>query len=149
VREFDHPVGRGSVTLGPVSTVGLPLRHLRAAAAYAAAALGTYLAWFGWDQPARPQDFDSPPLYSMWQLIGVALTLLAIAAVATWLDHGRMALVVLPIVITGAAAVDGVTDAWFWQLNSLLTALGSVLVVFYAYVCTRMVRRGRVAQAPN
>jgi hypothetical protein len=108
--------------------------------------MGAYLAWFGWDQPARPQDFGSPPLYSIWQLIGVALTLLAIAAVATWLDHGRMAMVVLPTVITCATTVDGMAEAWFWQFNSLLAALGSVLVVFYAYVCTRTVRRGLVPQ---
>lgn len=109
--------------------------------------MGTYLAWIGWDKPVRPHDFGTPPTYSVWQVIGVALTLLAIAAVATWLGHGRMALLVVPVVFTSAVAVDGIADDWLWQFNALLTALGSSLVVFYAYVCTRTLQRGLATSA--
>ena len=138
---FARQLARVSVTLGPVNTVRLPWRALRAAAACTAAAVGTYLSWLGWDKPVGPSDFGTPHTYSLWQVIGVAVTLLAIAAVATWLGHGSMALLVVPVVFTSAAAIDGIADDWLWQFNALLTALGSSLVVFYAYVCTRMAQR--------
>ena len=129
-----------------MTTARLPIGPLRAAAACAAATLGTYLAWLGWDKPVRPHDFGTPPTYSLWQFIGVAVTLLVIAAGATWLGHGRMALLVVPVAFTAAVAIHGIADDWLWQYTALLTAFGSVLVVFYAYVCTRTVQRGLAQQ---
>lgn len=138
-----HPIVANLPHNGQVNLVTSRLGRARAAAVLATLAIGAYLVWFAWDQPVSPQGFDSPALHSGWQVVGAALTLVVLAAAATWLGQGRMALLVLPLMFTSAATVDALPDAWLWPLNTLGTALGSALVVLVAYVNVQTLKRGR------
>jgi len=109
--------------------------------------LVAYLGWLAWDQRQTripgTSSFEGP--YDPWQVIGLAVTLVLLAVVVTWVGRGWVAVVVIPVVLTVAwsidAAGDNSTDANLWPIGAAFLAVGSFLGVVVVYALTRLVKR--------
>jgi hypothetical protein len=94
--------------------------------------VAAYFAWLGWH--ADP--------YESWQVMGLALTLAAVAAIAGWRHSGRAvvgtATLVLTLTWAADAASEATEDADLWPVGMVLVfigaALGLSLVAFVALV---------------
>src|SRR4051812_7300887 len=83
----------------------------RAAVIIGVATLVDYLGWLAWDQhkDVHPDHVSGP--YQPWQVIGLVLVLILIAAIAGRRRYPWAATVVLPLVMTVCFSVDAATDA--------------------------------------
>lgn len=107
----------------------------------AGATLLAYLVWLGWDQPAARETVDSPRLFELWQIFGLAVCLALIAGYLIWRGLGIVPLVVIPVTLAVARAVDAMGDAVFWPLDALYAGHGGTLVVVFALALVRPLRR--------
>lgn len=105
-----------------------------ATATFAAAILTVlgYLGWLGWDQhkyrvPGTTQ-IEGP--YEPWQVVGLAVTLAAVAAVLAWRRMSVAATLTITVVLTLAWSVDAATettqDANLWPLGAGFLAVGTL-----------------------
>jgi len=109
--------------------------------------LVAFLGWLAWDQQKTripgTSNLDGP--YDPWQVIGLGVTLVLLAAALTWIGRGWIAVVVIPVVLTAAwsvdAAGDNSADANLWPIGAAFLGVGSFIGVFVVYALTRLVRR--------
>ena len=93
--------------------------------------VAAYLAFLGWGQQKEldPQTGTETGPYAAWQVMGVALVLAAVAAVAGWAGRGRLAVIVLTVVLTTVFAIDAATGAdadGLWPIGAGLVALAAL-----------------------
>jgi hypothetical protein len=101
-----------------------------------------YLAWLGWDQQRSP---DGTGLYEAWQVVGLALTLAAVAAVASWrsrdIAQSMVVAISMAVAVTGAASIDWATDttpdANLWMVGAILLFGGATLGLWIVAALTR------------
>ena len=101
-----------------------------------------YLAWLGWDQQRSP---DGTGLYEAWQVVGLALTLAAVAAVASWrsrdIAQSMVVAISMAVAVTVAASIDWATDttpdANFWMVGAILLFGGATLGLWIVAALTR------------
>ncbi len=116
---------------------------LGSAAVVAALTALANLGWLGWDQQKYrvpgTNRIEGP--YQSWQVIGLALTLVIVAAVAAWRGPARGTVVttltvtaVLTVVWSIDAATDKTPDANLWLVGSVFLAVGTLVGI--AVVCT-------------
>jgi hypothetical protein len=92
-----------------------------------------YLGWLGWhaDQHQVPGTNRIEGPYEPWQVVGLALTLAAIVAVATWLRHGLIPVVTVTAVLTVMWSFDAASqhtdDANIWPVGAFFVLVGSGL----------------------
>jgi hypothetical protein len=102
-----------------------------ATAAVSALSAACWFTWLEWDNESHVDSLSgavSGP-YQAWQVIGCAVSLLAIAAIATSLLPWIVPVVVMPVAF-GAAMVFSITPEEMtarWQLGALL-AVGEVFL---------------------
>ena len=109
--------------------------------------LVAYLGWLAWDQRKTripgSSTFEGP--YEPWQVIGLGVTLVVLAAAVTWVGRGWVAVAVIPVVLTVAWSVDAATesapDANLWPIGAAFLAVGSFIGILVVYALTELVRR--------
>ncbi|MGC5020862.1 hypothetical protein [Micromonospora sp. DT47] len=114
-------------------------RALLGALILAAATVGTWWAWLGWDTgyATDPETGATTGPYQPWQVAGCVLTLALLAAVAGWWLRPWLVAPVMTVAFTGAwAAHAAATDA------SGLWAVGAVMVLVGMGVGTTVVSAG-------
>lgn len=118
-----------------------------AAVSTAALTLLAYMAWVGWEHATPTPDLlASPHIYEDWQVAGLGATLALLAGVVTWTNDGRIALVVIPLVLTIAYVGDG-DDPWGLVLAPFVS-VATFLVVLAAYVNVWIVKRDTAVRRP-
>ncbi|GAA3242913.1 hypothetical protein [Streptomyces lavendulae] len=90
----------------------IPAPHLLSIPLQAAAAIAAWAAWLGWDQhrDVHPDGSETGP-YAAWQVIGLALTVLALAYRAASRGHPTAAVLGTTTGLTAAAYYDWSDDA--------------------------------------
>ena len=91
-----------------------------------------YMVWLGWDQDNDPVPgvrSNGYP-YETWQMIGLVLTLAALAAVVTYRRMGLIAAVVIPTVLTIVWSIDAATDV---APDANMWGIGAVFIAVYAF----------------
>lgn len=109
--------------------------------------LVAYLGWLAWDQRKTripgSSTFEGP--YEPWQVIGLGVTLVVLAAAVTWVGRGWVAVVLIPVVLTVAWSVDAATestpDGSLWPIGAAFLAVGSFIGILVVYALTELVRR--------
>jgi hypothetical protein len=109
--------------------------------------VAAYLVWLGWDQQRNP---DGTGPYEAWQVIGLALTLAAVAAVASWrsadLGQSMVAVPLMAAALTVPASIDWATDktpdANLWMIGATFLFVGTMLGLWVVAALTRAVRHG-------
>jgi hypothetical protein len=104
--------------------------------------VAAYLAWLGWDQQ-RNSDGTGP--YEAWQVIGLALTLAAVAAAASWgsadLAQSMVVVILMAAALTVPASIDWATDntpdANLWMLGAGFLFGGTMLGLWVVAGLTR------------
>ncbi|XVQ11309.1 hypothetical protein ACQP1W_01675 [Spirillospora sp. CA-255316] len=101
--------------------------HLGVAVLVFVVSMLNWLAWLGWDQKrdVQPDGHETGP-YHAWQVAGLALVLLGVAAVAVW---GRRVVAALAGSVLGttlAAGLDwsGDDGSGLWVIGVTILALG-------------------------
>lgn len=87
--------------------------------------------------------------YEPWQVVGLVLSLAALAAVAGWLEVGKLAAAATTVAVTVTWSADAATqtaeDASLWPIGAVLVfvgaAIGLSLVALIAHTVHRTVRR--------
>lgn len=136
---------------GTLSHMTAALRQLVAVAAIAVLTVLSYLAWLDWDQKKDripgTSSFEGP--YEAWQVIGLALTLAALAVVASLRRAAVVAGVVIPVVLTIAWSVDAANAKSFganlWPIGAAFLAAGSVAGIALVCALSVFVRERRSA----
>ena len=102
----------------------------------AVATLIAYLAWIGWDQTKQlgADGYLHGP-YESWQVAGLVITVLALAAIGGWRGQVVASILAIPAVLTLTWSVDAATDAGMendglWPIGSTMIAGGSFVGVF-------------------
>lgn len=117
----------------------LGMRKFMVAAVVAAFTALCYLAWLGWDQKKTrvPGTTSLEGPYEPWQVIGLAVTLAALAVLVAYQRMAVLAGVVIPVVLTIAWSVDAANyrspDANLWPIGAALLAVGSIAGI--SFVC--------------
>jgi hypothetical protein len=119
---------------------------MKVALATAAWTVAAYLAWLGWDQQRNP---DGTGPYEAWQVIGLAMTLGAVAAFSSWRSadvvQPLVVAVLVTIVLTVAWSIDAATDRTLdgnlWPVGAILLANASGCGLILVAVVTRAVRQ--------
>jgi hypothetical protein len=114
-----------------------PRRQTPSVLAYATSAsvatVVAYLSWLGVStNNSFGQDANGPGPYQTWQVVGLAITLLLVAAVIGWLGQPGTATVVIPAAaiccFTFIALPDPAADAR-WTLWALLMLVGGLVLI--------------------
>ena len=110
------------------------IRILSSAVVGGAMALSTliaYAAWLGWDQTKElgADGYLHGP-YQWWQVAGLALMVLALAATGERLGHPVISAVMITAALTLAWSVDAATDPGMendglWPIGSVVIAVSS------------------------
>jgi hypothetical protein len=97
------------------------------------ATLANYVGWLGWDQTKHlGPDGNLHGPYDPWQVVGAALVLAVIAAVAGWRRHPWDAVAMTTLVMTVCFSVTGATDSrsdGLWPIGAFMVAVGTFLCV--------------------
>lgn len=109
--------------------------------------VAAYLVWLGWDQQRNP---DGTGPYEAWQVVGLALTLAAVAAASSWrstdLGHAMVVAVIMAAALTVPVSIDWATDktpdANLWMIGATLLFVGTNLGLLILAALTRAVRQG-------
>ncbi|GAA1505904.1 hypothetical protein GCM10009730_06560 [Streptomyces albidochromogenes] len=130
-----------------------PATHLLAALAPAVLAMAAWAGWLGWDQhrDVHPDGTTTGP-YEAWQVIGLALTLLAPAYWAASRHHLAAAMLGVPLGLTAAAFYDWSDDSsGLFVVGVGMVMIGSftVTAAFTAAVATMTQRRGQFGATPQ
>ena len=130
-----------------ISSTDRPTNLLGVSAVTAGATLVAYLGWLGWDQRKTriPGTSDLEGPYEAWQVIGLGVTLVGLAAAVTWIGRGWVSVVIIPVVLTVAWSVDAATDnapdANLWPIGAAFLAVGSFIGILVVCGLTQLVRR--------
>ncbi|MEV4727969.1 hypothetical protein [Micromonospora humida] len=114
----------------------------------AAATIGTWVAWLGWESgySTDPRTGATTGPYAVWQVVGAVLTLVVVAAAAGWLLSPVLVAPVMTVAFTAAwsghaAATD---DSGLWVVGAVLvlfgTGVGSTLVSLGSHLLRRRTR---------
>jgi len=106
-----------------------------------------YMVWLGWDQDKYrvpgTNRIEGP--YETWQVVGLVLTLAALAVVVTYPRMGLIAAVVIPTVLTVVWSIDAATevtpDANIWGVGAVFLAAGAFSGIGIVCVFTVAARR--------
>lgn len=106
--------------------------------------VAAWLAWLGWDQQRNP-DGSGP--YEAWQVVGLALTLSAVAAASSWrsadIAQSMVIVLMMAAALTVPWSIDFATeetlDASFWPLGAIFLFGGSTLGLWVVAALTRAV----------
>jgi hypothetical protein len=120
--------------------------QMKVALVAVALTVAAYLAWLAWDQQRNP---DGTGPYAAWQVVGLALTLAAVAAAASWGSADIAQSMVVVILMAGAltvpASIDWATDktpdANLWMLGAGYLFGGTMLGLWVVAGLTRAVRQ--------
>ena len=93
-----------------------------------------YWAFLGWDQhkDVDPGTGAQTGPYQVWQPLGLAAVVAALALTAGLRGRTRLAAVLVPAALTGSFSLDAATDAeadGLWPIGAALVAAGSLLGV--------------------
>ena len=95
-----------------------------------------YLGWLGWDQAKElgADGYLHGP-YQWWQVIGLVITVVALASIGGRLAHPLLSTFVISVVLTLSWSVDaatgpGMENDGLWPLGSILIAIGSFVGVY-------------------
>lgn len=92
----------------------------------------SYLGWLGWDQHKYrvPGTTRVEGPYEPWQVVGLAVTLAAVAAALAWRRMSVAATLTITVVLTLAWSVDAATetsqDANLWPVGAVFLAVGTM-----------------------
>ncbi|MFE2150955.1 hypothetical protein ACFXAO_13085 [Streptomyces lavendulae] len=103
----------------------IPAPHLLSIPLQAAAAIAAWAAWLGWDQhrDVHPDGSETGP-YAAWQVIGLALTVLALTYRAASRGHRTAAVLGTTTGLTAAAYYDWSDDtSGLYMIGVTLLAL--------------------------
>ncbi|MFE2852587.1 hypothetical protein ACFXJO_15800 [Streptomyces lavendulae] len=103
----------------------IPAPHLLPIPLQAAAAIAAWAAWLGWDQhrDVHPDGSETGP-YAAWQVIGLALTVLALTYRAASRGHRTAAVLGTTTGLTAAAYYDWSDDtSGLYMIGVTLLAL--------------------------
>ncbi|MFD8024406.1 hypothetical protein ACFV6G_28810 [Streptomyces lavendulae] len=103
----------------------IPAPHLLSIPLQAAAAIAAWAAWLGWDQhrDVHPDGSETGP-YAAWQVIGLALTVLALTYRAASRGHPTAAVLGTTTGLTAAAYYDWSDDtSGLYMIGVTLLAL--------------------------
>jgi hypothetical protein len=108
--------------------------------------VAAYLAWLGWDQQRNP---DGTGPYGAWQVVGLALTLAAVAAASSWrsadIAQSMVVAVIMAAALTVPASIDWATDttpdANLWMLGAIFLFTGATSGLWVVAALTRAVRQ--------
>lgn len=106
--------------------------------------LAAHLVWLGWSQPGPEYNFDSPPLYETWQVIGLFATTWGVAVVAGLYGANLIVILLLPAASALAFAVDQVTGPylWFWFIGASGILVVCFIQAIFAFWVFRRRRHG-------
>ncbi len=134
------------MTAGP--ECGRRGRVLEVAAAVSAGVSTTlaYFAWLGWHEK---QVYDARGIahgpYETWQVLGLAVTLAALAFVGGWLRQAKPTAIAMTLVLVVVWSVDAATqaseDASLWPVGAVLLAIGSAAGLSLATLLGTILRR--------
>lgn len=119
------------------------------AAALALLAAACWWAWFAWDRTVTvdPATGTTSGPYSAWQVVGCAVCLIAVTAVAATRLPLRVVVAVVPPAFTAAWSLTaaGADPSGLWAVGAVLVLLGTLagtaLVAATAARVARTVRR--------
>jgi amino acid transporter len=122
------------------------------AALVTVATLVNYLVWLGWDQrrDVQPDGSTTGP-YEPWQVVGLAVVLIAVVALAGYRGRPVIAVVVGTLVMTLCFSVDAVTEPpehndGSWAVGAIMLTVGTfgglALVAAIAHAFRRARRPG-------
>jgi hypothetical protein len=105
-----------------------------------------YWAWLGWDRQRNP---DGTGPYEAWQVVGLALTLMATTAAASWrsADVGQslVVAVLMAAALTVPWSLDWATektvDANLWMVGAIFLFGGTTAGLWVLAALTRAVRQ--------
>ena len=102
--------------------------------AVAALTVAAYMAWLGWDT-----EYDVDPVtgvvsgpYQPWQVIGLAICLGSVAAVAGWIGRRGVCALAMPLafaVCFGVNASASPNDDGLWVVGMILASVGILIGV--------------------
>ena len=106
--------------------------------------MAAWLGWLGWDQQRNP-DGSGP--YEAWQVVGLALTLVVVAAACSRrsadLAQSMLVVLLMAAALTVPAAISWATeetpDASFWPLGASFLFAGTTLGLWVVAALTRAV----------
>lgn len=115
--------------------------------------LGTliaYMAWLGWDQRKElgADGYLHGP-YQWWQVAGLAITVIVVAAIGGRLGYSVIAVFVISGVLTLAVSIDAATDLendGLWPIGSIQVAIGSFVGVYLVSSAAEFWTRRRAAE---
>ena len=125
-------------------------RKITIGAAVGVCTLVAYLAWLGWDQDMDLHaDGSVTGPYEGWQVLGLVISLAAIAGWAGWRASPWVGTLVTTAATTTSWTVDAVTDAA--EVNDGLWPIGAVTVAVGTFAGTLIValladQRAKAAQ---
>ncbi|MFI9529507.1 hypothetical protein [Micromonospora rosaria] len=103
-------------------------RSLAGALLLAAATVAVWWAWLGWDtgHPADPRTGSAAGTYAGWQVVGVVLSLVAVAAVAGWLLNPWLVVPVMTAAFTVAWSqqASAGAESGLWAISAILVLVG-------------------------
>ncbi|GAA4576464.1 hypothetical protein GCM10023176_47890 [Micromonospora coerulea] len=113
----------------------------------AAATVGTWWAWLGWDTEytVDPETGATTGPYAAWQVAGCVLTLALLAAVGGWLLGPWVVVPVMTVAFTVAWAAHAAStdDTGLWAVGAVLVLVGTAAGTAVVSVGARLLRRRR------
>ncbi|WP_091350183.1 hypothetical protein [Micromonospora rhizosphaerae] len=122
-------------------------RNLLGGLILAAATVGTWWAWLGWDTgyTVNPETGATSGPYAPWQVAGCVLTLTLLAAVGGWwLSPWLVAPVMTAaFTLTWATHAASVDETGLWAVGAVLVLVGMAAGTTVVSVGARLIRRRR------
>jgi TRAP-type C4-dicarboxylate transport system permease small subunit len=114
------------------------------AASLCVIAAANYLVWLGWDQryDVGPAGTATGP-YEAWQIAGVTLGLVGLAALAGRAQRPHVAIAVVPATTTLCFVGDAAPGSALWVIGGALVALGSLIGVTLVASLTSLLQSRR------
>jgi hypothetical protein len=126
-------------------------RAVVAVTAIAVATLVDYVSWIAWAQgrPLKPDGSYGDP-YQPWQIVGLVIGLIVIAAVAGWHDRASTAIGTVTVVLTLSVSVDWATDPpahndGLWGVGAIMVAIATCVGVAFVSRMFRPTTRSRLS----
>lgn len=110
----------------------------------AGACFGAYWGWLGWDQTYQrdPVTGVASGPYEPWQVVGCAVFLALVAAVAGLARQAAVAMVVMPIAFTLAWSIPAQAsdDSGLWGVGAVMILIGMAVGVCVVTLVSTFVR---------
>ncbi|MGR6321433.1 hypothetical protein Q2K19_18585 [Micromonospora soli] len=111
----------------------------------AAATVGAWFAWLGWDSgyTVDPETGAISGPYAVWQVAGCVLTLAVIAAVGAWWLSPWLVAPVMTVAFTVTWAVHAAStdDTGLWAVGAVLVLIGMAAGSTVVALVARRIRR--------